>query len=86
MNFSVNISPKELIGRLRESSQEYQAELTGNDKNGTIKLELPFVGEFEGTYTFTGQQITVIITKRPFFVSPSICEMQIRKYIKSLDY
>lgn len=87
ISFQVKINPSLLLTRIRENiKKEYEGELKGTDKNGTISLIMPIIGVFEGSYSFKGQQLEITLTKKPEFIGNGICEAHVRKYIQSFDY
>jgi hypothetical protein len=77
-NLSFTGTADALVATLKTQVESNGGTLTGDTSAGSFSV--PILGaDVAGTYTITGQQIAIIVSKRPFFAS---CEA-IGSYLSS---
>lgn len=57
-------SPQSLFPIARRGIQQQGGTLTGNPRQGQVRFPSP-VGQIEGTYTASGNQVRIVITRKP---------------------
>jgi hypothetical protein len=71
-------SAADLYNEIATKIQQNHGTITGDASSGTFSVPTP-LGGVEGSYTITGQQITIQITKKPLVLGcGTICD-----YIKN---
>lgn len=58
-----------------------KGQLAGNEQQGSFEGSTP-VGSFEGSYAIIGDDITVTISKKPFFLSHGRIKEEFEKALK----
>lgn len=73
-----------LLEQIRDLAREYQGEVQGNEHSGKLSLPL-LIGTIDGEYTITGDQLELIITKKPFLLGCQTIDAVIRQYLTTLE-
>lgn len=83
MAFSVpfNEPTNNLIDKIRKAVTDNKGTFTGDNNGGQIKMSTP-IGQIHGSYKIEGQNITVEILNKPFFISEETIKQEIIKLIK----
>ncbi|WP_207493839.1 hypothetical protein [Aridibaculum aurantiacum] len=79
-NISLSSSPSVLIGRARQQIQRHGGTFNGDDTQGEIMIKSP-MGTVAGSYHVIGNELQMRITKKPFLVSCSRIEKELRKVL-----
>lgn len=82
MKIKFSQSPEDFITNAKEALARRDGNLTGDERSGQFNISTP-VGSVKGNYTIEGQFMHVNITKKPFFVSESMIEDAIQKFLGS---
>lgn len=72
-------SAEELVERARQGIEEAGGHFEGNTSNGSFEITSPVT--IKGQYEIKGQEISITITKKPFFVSCNRIESEMKKLI-----
>ena len=84
-NFSIafNSSSSALAEKARQAIMGAGGNFMGTEIAGNFNVSTP-LGDIHGSYTIDAQVINVVITSKPFLVSCSMIEKQLRGYFASL--
>jgi hypothetical protein len=72
-------SAKSLISRAKKAVTAAGGTFKGNTSKGSIQIKKPV--QISGTYTISGQNLNVTITKKPFFIPCSLIQSELNKMI-----
>lgn len=81
-NFSIGFtgSPQELINKAKTAVTNAGGNFNGDASQGAFSISTP-AGKIGGNYTVSGQNFSVAVSEKPFFVSCGMIEAQLRKYL-----
>jgi len=81
-NFSISFtgSAQEIINKAKTAVTNAGGNFNGDASQGTFSIATP-AGKISGSYTISGQDFSVAVSEKPFFVSCGIIEAQLRKYL-----
>jgi hypothetical protein len=71
-------NPEALVERANKAITGMGGTFTGDTTAGTFHLSTP-VGSISGSYTVTGQNLGMHIDEKPFFITCSQIEAQLKK-------
>lgn len=74
--FTLSGDPKAKLMQVRRAAAKQHIGMKGNTRRGN------FTGAISGSYRVTGNQITVSITSKPFFVSWEYVYEQLRQFLE----
>ncbi|MGV3685290.1 MAG: hypothetical protein ACO1NS_06675 [Daejeonella sp.] len=82
-NISIDFSgdPEQLIRSAEQAISGAGGAFTGNNSDGKFSINSP-LGKVSGTYIVQGQSFNISITDKPFLVSCSRIEDELRKQIR----
>jgi hypothetical protein len=81
ISIDFNGQPDELIRSAEQAISGAGGSFAGNNSDGSFAINSP-LGKVSGTYTVVGQSFNISITDKPFLVSCSRIEDELRKQIK----
>ena len=79
-----NINDLELFKIMEELSRNYNADLVGDPKAGTMNFKIPVIGKISLTYTITNNVLIINILKKPFLLNYSAIESKIIETLSNL--
>lgn len=81
-NFSISFtgSAQELINKAKTAVINAGGNFSGDASQGTFAISTP-AGKISGNYAVSGQDFSVAVSEKPFFVSCGMIEAQLRKYL-----
>ena len=81
-NFSISFtgSAEDLITKAKTAVGNAGGNFSGDASQGTFSISTP-AGKISGNYTVSGQNFSVTVSEKPFFVSCEMIETQLRKYL-----
>jgi hypothetical protein len=71
---------EELVAKLQDAILTTGGQFEGDTSEGRFHGNTP-IGSFEGNYVITGDDIEVDVIKKPFLISCSRIESEIKKYL-----
>jgi hypothetical protein len=82
MRLAINYdkSIKELLDKLKKLSIKYDNSFIGNEKEGSFEI-ITIIGNFRGKYSVRDKVITLIILSKPFFISKTRIEKEIKDFL-----
>jgi len=82
-NISIDFigQPDELIRTAEQAISGSGGSFTGNNADGNFAINSP-LGKVSGTYSVLGQSFNIVIVDKPFLVSCSRIEDELRKQIR----
>ncbi len=80
MQFEYNKPIEALLKKVKSLASSNNGELKGDNENGTFDIKSP-IGNFQGTYLFKNNKISIDIKKKPFLVSTKLIEQEVKKYL-----
>jgi phage-related protein len=86
-NFSINFkgSASELFDKVKKLIEQHNGTITGNDKSGSFSVPVPVFGTVAGTYSISGQTISICITQKSFFLSCATIEKFLKDNIPTVE-
>lgn len=81
ISIDFNGNPDELIRSAEQAISGAGGSFSGSNAEGNFAINSP-LGKVSGTYTVLGQSFNISITDKPFLVSCSKIEEELRKQIK----
>lgn len=81
ISIDFNGNPDELIRSAEQAISGAGGSFSGSNSAGDFSINSP-LGKVSGTYTVLGQSFNISITDKPFLVSCSRIEDELRKQIK----
>lgn len=79
--FPITTSPESLLDKMSKAISGIGGSFSGDARAGQFSLSTP-VGKITGTYRIENQELLVHIEDKPFFVSCSQIEGQLRKSLE----
>ena len=77
------IPAAEAAAKAKSAIEKNGGTFSGDGLAGNFDISLPIVGTIKGEYTVDGSnQMTVVITKKPFMVSCDRIKGEIEKYVQ----
>jgi len=73
-----------LLDQVRRLAATYQGNFQGDERSGRFSLSL-FLGSIAGDYTIDGEELRLVITQKPRFLSGAAIDAAIRKYLPVLS-
>jgi hypothetical protein len=83
LTFKIQAPTAELLSQVQKLAQEYGGQLQGDEQSGHIAL--PFIlATIEGDYNVEGDQLYLMITKKPFLIGYETISSLIRENVPAL--
>ncbi|HRI67638.1 MAG TPA: hypothetical protein PK156_25515 [Polyangium sp.] len=81
-SFSVDFpgAAQDIVAKAKGAIEKATGKFNGDEKKGDFSVPTP-MGTIKGIYTITGQKFGVEITDKPFVVSGSMIESQVRGFL-----
>jgi hypothetical protein len=82
-NFSINFGsrdPSALIQTAKTELAKHGGQLTGDMAQGEFSVASPSV---EGWYSISGNEITFVITKKPWYAPCGLIEGKLKEYLQA---
>ena len=81
-SFSVDFpgAAQDMIAKAKGAIEKAGGNFIGDEKKGDFTVPTP-MGTIKGIYTITAQKFAVDITDKPFVVSGSMIESQVRSFL-----
>ena len=79
-SFDLNESAEAIVTKARSAISKAGGELSGDDSSGQFKLST-FAGKIVGSYTVSVNKFDVTISDKPMFVSCSLIEQELKKFL-----
>lgn len=76
--FKLEIAPAETIEKVKAKIEQEGGTFNGDENEGKFSLLTP-VGEIEGSYNVTANELKIDITKKPAFLPCSMLEAELKK-------
>jgi len=76
--FKIEADPAEAIKKVKSKIEQEGGTLSGDENEGKFSLPTP-VGEIEGSYQVTSDELKIDITKKPAFLPCSMLESELKK-------
>ena len=83
-SFSIPVygNSDELIGKAESAITGNNGTFSGTATEGSFEISV-FIGSIKGNYRINGNLMDIIITDKPFMISCSRIEEELRKYLQS---
>lgn len=81
--FSIPFSgdPETLIKRVQQEIEKARGAFNGDSMQGNFEVKTP-LGSIEGDYRIAGQEISIAITDKPFFISCERIEKELTGFMR----
>ncbi len=79
-SFDLNESAATIVAKAKDAISKAGGTFTGNDASGDFVLST-FAGKIVGSYTVLASSLEIAITNKPIFVSCSMIEQELRKFL-----
>ena len=76
--FKIETDPAETIEKVKTKIEQEGGTFNGDENEGKFSLPTP-VGEIEGSYQITADELKIDITKKPSFLPCSMLEGELKK-------
>ena len=77
-------SADQLFAKLSKLVHDNGGRITGNASAGTVSISTP-IGAVDASYQVSGQDVTIHVTKRPFFLPCSTIESFVKEHLPSVE-
>ncbi|MGL5890498.1 MAG: hypothetical protein ACRC3B_11465 [Bacteroidia bacterium] len=85
MNFNFTCSAATLVNSAQQQVTSHGGTFNGNTSSGSFSAPIPVFGTLAGTYTISGQTLTVTITQESFFLPCSTIQSAIQNAVNAID-
>ena len=76
--FKIETDPAETIEKVKAKIEQEGGEFNGDENEGKFSLPTP-VGDIEGSYQVTADELKIDITQKPAFLPCSMLEAELKK-------
>lgn len=76
--FKLEVDPAETIKKVKTKIEQEGGNFSGDENEGKFSLPTP-VGEIEGSYQVTADELIIDITKKPPFLPCNMLESELKK-------
>jgi len=76
--FKIEVDPADTIKKVKVKIEQEGGTFSGDENGGSFSLPTP-VGEIEGSYQVTVDELKIDITKKPTFLPCSMLEGELKK-------
>jgi hypothetical protein len=76
--FKIEAAPAETIKKVKTKIEEEGGNFNGDENKGNFSLPTP-IGEIEGGYKVTADELKIDIYKKPSFIPCSMLESELKK-------
>ncbi len=73
--------PETLIRRVKQETEKAGGNFSGDSTQGNLGIKTP-LGSIEGNYQVAGQEISIAITDKPFFISCDRIEKELTGFMR----
>ncbi len=81
-SFNLEVDQKQIIQTVKSKIEQEGGTFTEDASNGNFLLPTP-VGEVEGSFKITGNQLNIDIIKKPAFLPCSLIESELKKRLSN---
>lgn len=82
LTFQIQSPAAELRKQIQKLVEQYDGQLTGDEKSGQFSLQI--LGSIEGEYTIDGNKLHINITKKPMLIGCETISSTIKTYLTDL--
>ncbi len=72
----------ETFEKIKAAVEKAHGTLLGDENAGTISMKSP-IGFIEGTYEVTDDELIVVITQKPFFVTKRLMQKKLEEFLNA---
>ena len=78
-------SPQDLFNKISRLIKDHKGTVSGDATGGKFSVPVPVFGDVAGTFAVTGQDCSIHVTKRSFFLPCGTIESFVRSNIPTVD-
>ncbi len=79
-SFDLNETAETIVSKAKSAISKAGGTFTGNDASGDFVLST-FAGKIVGSYTVSPTKFDIVISDKPMFVSCSLIEQELKKFL-----